>query len=1194
MEFAFDGSGVVTGIKGVDGALIELNKNIQENDFSIKNLWKQFTLAELASDAINTVASKVKDFFVDGIKMAADAEELASQFAIVFKDEAAEAAAFVDSFSDAVGKTDEEVTEWMAGMQDTFVPLGFAREAARKLSEQVVTLGVDLGSFKNIEAQQALADMQTMLIGNHEAGRKYGIIITENALSQELMRMGIEKGTKAASEQEKVLARLNIILRSTTDAQGDAIRTADSKMNLWRRIKTWWKDFQIFLGQGILALADFTLRWWKELTAVSSILLGIFAFMKAGVIQTAILSFASAIKSFAITVKTTIMSINPVLAGITIAIAATVAAIKLYSDAQDKAMRRIVESVNEEKKVREELRFLQANASAEELQHIKRMLDEHRRRGKELPEVEKHILDVYSKRLQEMKKAEELQRKEIELFEEKRKKAEELAGKLGLLTTKGYKELREEVEFLGISYKENQSIIVQSENISENFYNKAIELQQAYLDNNKRVPLVLKQIIERTKDWFSINLNNLPELNEKMSDFLEKLPPIKTEFEKIDFSIEALQKELEAMGKKDDLIALAADIEMIGEGIADDVLPEMKKWGAAIIDVAGLFSKLGIISGEAVEKISQGIQGVYDITGGLSEGAAGMGKLLTGDIAGGISGIVQGITSVVSGMEKIFDLFKGDGVGEAIDRERELIEISEEMESQIRDLEEQLGDTHAATSLLMDQLIKDAEINEENFSNYVVRTREILADLDRGALSLQETKESIGKSFNELIGEAGKLGQEGSRELIALMGDLRNRGMEVAEVQKYVNEEINRGLDAFRVYVNGFDRVREISNHIKELESELAGVREGTEKHSEIIAELTQEYNRLDSSLEDVSQNWKSIEVYTIGMFNALIKEGASYVEAIQQMGPELEKLSRIAQDSGLEVSGAFADMLDMQGFITENETLVNRIDATKSMLESLGNTGYLTQDIFSQFQIDAQSQFDALISKTSDATQAYQLMGPELGKLAWYAAQYGYELDESTKKMIEQAQEHGVNMDAMIPPQEKMVSLLEELVKVLGGQIPYAMEKFSESAELNFNRAGGSLSEFSRMARNLKLPKLSPDLLQFEYEGFDGKVPGFASGTGGAWIDAPGLFTLGERGLEHVGWDSAGKMRVQPVESGPGPATRHQHSKQFNFNIVQTNNFNISTTTESKEYILDAVITGVRDNYRTLVSDIKREIARA
>ena len=118
-----------------------------------------------------------------------------------------------------------------SSVQDTFVPLGFARGEAAKLSVQLTKLAVDTASFNNAQDIPTMMAFQSALVGNHEAVRRFGIVITETELKAELQRMGIKKNINLVTAQEKVQARLNLIIAGTVDAQGDAIRTAGSFAN---------------------------------------------------------------------------------------------------------------------------------------------------------------------------------------------------------------------------------------------------------------------------------------------------------------------------------------------------------------------------------------------------------------------------------------------------------------------------------------------------------------------------------------------------------------------------------------------------------------------------------------------------------------------------------------------------------------------------------------------------------------------------------------------------------------------------------------------------------------------------------------------------------------------------------------------------------------------------------------------------
>jgi len=205
---------------------------------------------------------------VASIKAAGDAFEDLSKFQAVFRKESAAVRAELERFARATGRSRYDLLKMAAAAQDTFVPLGFARKEAAKLSSQLVKLAVDVGSFNNEAAPDVLNAFMSAIVGNHEAVRRYGIVITQTALKQELLNMGIKGGVQQATEQQKALARLRIILRSTADAQGDAVRTAGSFANQWRRIRSILKDAAIDIGLKLLPVVTPLLQRFGDFAAV--------------------------------------------------------------------------------------------------------------------------------------------------------------------------------------------------------------------------------------------------------------------------------------------------------------------------------------------------------------------------------------------------------------------------------------------------------------------------------------------------------------------------------------------------------------------------------------------------------------------------------------------------------------------------------------------------------------------------------------------------------------------------------------------------------------------------------------------------------------------------------------------------------------------------------------------------------------
>jgi len=177
-----------------------------------------------------------------------DYEETFSKFQAVFKSFSDQSLEWVESFASEVGRGKTEILGFMARLQDTFVPLGFARSEAARLSSQITRLGVDLASFNNQADDETIRDLTSAIVGNHEAVRKYGISITEAALKQELYNAGLGDNLQAVTGLQKVQARLAIIMKGTADAQGDATRTAGSFANQMKRLRSEITDARAEVG----------------------------------------------------------------------------------------------------------------------------------------------------------------------------------------------------------------------------------------------------------------------------------------------------------------------------------------------------------------------------------------------------------------------------------------------------------------------------------------------------------------------------------------------------------------------------------------------------------------------------------------------------------------------------------------------------------------------------------------------------------------------------------------------------------------------------------------------------------------------------------------------------------------------------------------------------------------------------------
>lgn len=169
---------------------------------------------------------------------ASDAEEGQNKFEQVFKSQTAMAELWVQDVKDVLKRSEVDLRNYMATVQGTFVPMGFARGEARRMSEAVVQVGLDLASLNNIASDDdAIRTLRSGLIGNHEALRVLNINITEAMVSQELFRLGMAKSSRQATEQQRILARWSLVQKQAADAQGDIIRTAKEYANVVKGLR---------------------------------------------------------------------------------------------------------------------------------------------------------------------------------------------------------------------------------------------------------------------------------------------------------------------------------------------------------------------------------------------------------------------------------------------------------------------------------------------------------------------------------------------------------------------------------------------------------------------------------------------------------------------------------------------------------------------------------------------------------------------------------------------------------------------------------------------------------------------------------------------------------------------------------------------------------------------------------------------
>jgi hypothetical protein len=193
----------------------------------------------------------IVNFGKEAVQVSSDIEEMTNKFNVVFKSLAQSVSQELATFAAATNGSKYELMGFAAMLQDTFVPLGFARDKAADMSVQVVKLATDLGSFNNLPTAQVIQDIQSALVGQTETVRKYGVVLNVERLEQEALAMGLIKTGGAMDAQARAAATLSLIMKGNSDAIGDAERTSMSFANQMRGLDSAMVDFKLAIGDAI-------------------------------------------------------------------------------------------------------------------------------------------------------------------------------------------------------------------------------------------------------------------------------------------------------------------------------------------------------------------------------------------------------------------------------------------------------------------------------------------------------------------------------------------------------------------------------------------------------------------------------------------------------------------------------------------------------------------------------------------------------------------------------------------------------------------------------------------------------------------------------------------------------------------------------------------------------------------------------
>ena len=216
---------------------------------------KQMTgLATTAKIALaGAAATAMVQFGRDSVRAATDLNESINAVNVVFGEAADGVLALGRNSADSLGLANSEFNSFAVRFSN------FAQTIARGSGANVVDVVdditgriADFASVMNLDMSEAGDIFQSIMAGSSEVGRRFGLDLSAATVAQFALANGLADTTSELTEQDKVLARYQLLMEQTNNTAGDFKNTQDDLANATRTLGSKVENTKASIGEALV------------------------------------------------------------------------------------------------------------------------------------------------------------------------------------------------------------------------------------------------------------------------------------------------------------------------------------------------------------------------------------------------------------------------------------------------------------------------------------------------------------------------------------------------------------------------------------------------------------------------------------------------------------------------------------------------------------------------------------------------------------------------------------------------------------------------------------------------------------------------------------------------------------------------------------------------------------------------------
>ncbi len=351
----------------------------------------------------------------------------------------------------------------------------------------------------------------------------------------------------------------------------------------------------------------------------------------------------------------------------------------------------------------------------------------------------------------------------------------------------------------------------------------------------------------------------------------------------------------------------------------------------------------------------------------------------------------------------------------------------------------------------------------------------------------------------------------------------------------------NKLRDEFIAAAGGLDKLKDIAEtagfsldkllstkKVKDFEREVGALNGKIKEHEQAIADAAKRWDGLqiavggvnaraqsfatmfDAAAEGGQAAFERLGRFVGATFAGMVKETGDAVGALNALAPALSVLSKGMTDFGLTGTATIDRLLVMFKVVNDEgiKPIFDGLAATGQILKGFDQAGMLTASLFQDIGADIGQTFRDLQAKGVDMSVALALSQPVLQRL-WEAQEiYGEITDETTRKILKQAEDQGLVGAHMKDVNSQILDVLIAIADVFGADIPDAMRKLKPVVQQ-------TAKDFEDTFGKMRIPPIDVPVI-FKSRGasvsFEGggsfNIPGFQHG---GVVSSPMVARVGE-----------------------------------------------------------------------------------